>query len=189
MSPSLPRVVAVAALLAAAAAADAEDRKSARETGPEQKEAALAASVLAAENGQLRDEVEALRADLEEARRALARTVAELDVERSRAAGRAAGTAGGAVTAAEAAVVDASRDLGMVVLGIGAGAGVKPGMSFAVLRGDRVVARVRAMDVRAGVTGARVEELVKEENFPKQGDRAVIWREGQQESGSWKSQR
>jgi hypothetical protein len=138
----------------------------------------MAATVLASENERLQGEVDRLTAELEQARGRLAKSVAQLDVERSRAGEGAAAGGPEALVVAEAAVVDASKDLGMVVLGIGAGAGVRPGMRFAVLRGERVIAKVRAADVRAGVTGALVEEQIgNKDDFPEKGDRAVIWRE------------
>ena len=181
MRPRLSRVLAAAALCAAVA--QAEDRRPGGAEGLAQKEAGLAVTALAGENERLREEVRALKADLEQAREALARAVADLDVERSRAGRVAPGMAksGAGLTAAEAAVLDASPELGMVVLGLGTGEGVRPGMVFAVLRGDRVVARVRATEVRAGMTGALVDELAAEDNFPRKGDRAVIWRGSQEE--------
>ena len=144
-----------------------------------EQEARLAVTVLTEQNAKLRLEVEALGAQVKDLTVTLAETVAELDVARS-SGGQAAGAAGAPAAAsadgAGIAVVDVNRSLGMVVLAAGESAGVKPGMRFAVMRDRRLVARVRASDVREAIAGAVVEELEKDD-FPVKGDRAIVWRE------------
>ena len=82
----------------------------------------------------------------------------------------------GAPGGAGLVVADVNRSLNMVVLAAGEAAGVKPGMRFAVMRDKRLVARVRASDVRETIAGAVVEEL-ETNDFPEKGDRVIIWRE------------
>jgi len=144
-----------------------------------EQEARLAVTVLTEQNAKLRAEVDELGRQVKDLTVTLAETVAELDVARS-SAGRAAESAVGPAAAnadgAGFAVVDVNRSLGMVVLAAGESAGVKPGMRFAVMRDRRLVARVRASDVRDAIAGAVVEELEKDD-FPVKGDRAIVWRE------------
>ncbi len=144
-----------------------------------EQEARLAVTVLTEQNAKLRQEADELRSQVKDLTVTLAETVAELDVARA-AEGSAVGPA---VTPAAAnadgagiLVVDVNRSLGMVVLAAGGSAGVKPGMRFAVMRDRRLVARVRASDVRDAIAGAVVEELEKDD-FPVKGDRAIVWRE------------
>ena len=61
----------------------------------------------------------------------------------------------------------------MVILSGGAQEGLKPGMTFAVVNGDRVVARVRVVDVREKIAGAVVEER-DGKSYPQVRDRAVM---------------
>lgn len=144
-----------------------------------EQEARLAVTVLTEQNAKLRAEVDELGRQVKELTVTLAETVAELDVARSakgRAVESAVAPAAASPDGAGIAVVDVNRSLGMVVLAAGESAGVKPGMRFAVMRDRRLVARVRASDVRDTIAGAVVEELEKDE-FPVKGDRAIVWRE------------
>lgn len=72
-------------------------------------------------------------------------------------------------------VLDANQELGLVALDAGARAGLKPGLSVAVVREGAVIARARIVEVRERVSGARVEALATS-RFPDAGDRAVLWR-------------
>jgi hypothetical protein len=132
---------------------------------------------LEAENAALRERVQALA-------QALARARAELDrlsVEDER---RAYEQAGGtppdlgprgapAGVAAGFGVVDVNRRLGMLVVGGGWRHGVRPGMRFAVLKGDRCVAHARVVDVRAQIAGA-VLEGGNGRTAPEPGDRVIL---------------
>lgn len=143
---------------------------------PAAQEALLAAPALAVENERLRQQVEALGAQvgeltvsLAEARFAYDRLKVRLDQlppESAAAAGLSAGALG---------VAEVNRALGLVVLDVGAAGGVRPGMQFGVLRDDAVIARVRAVDVRERICGAKVVALMTDA-YPEQGDRAVVWR-------------
>lgn len=71
------------------------------------------------------------------------------------------------VTAAAAGRLEAARILDVnpklraVVLDVGAEQGVRVGMPFLVLRGDRVVAGLRVIEVRPRVSGALIENTEK----------------------------
>ncbi len=54
-------------------------------------------------------------------------------------------------------VLDINRELRMLVLSGGRRVGLRPGMRFALMRGERVSARVRIIDVRREVSGAVIE--------------------------------
>jgi hypothetical protein len=171
------RCIALAAVVMAAMVA-----ARAGEKGPTvaEQEASVAVTALAEQNAKLRAEAEALRGEVKSLTVTLAETVAELDLARAQA-GRpvepvAAAAGNGALGEAGLVVLDVNRPLNMVVLAAGAAAGVKPGMQFAVMRDERLVARVRASDVRDAIAGAVVEELEKDD-FPEKGDRVIIWRE------------
>ena len=73
-------------------------------------------------------------------------------------------------------VLDGNAALGLVAVSAGARAGLRTGMSVAVLRGSAVVARARIVEVRDRVAAARVEALVTGQGFPQEGDRVVVWR-------------
>jgi hypothetical protein len=60
-----------------------------------------------------------------------------------------------------ATVVDVNAKLQVVVLNVGQQAGVRVGMPFLVLRKDRLVGRVRVVEVRRQVCGAVIEEVEK----------------------------
>jgi hypothetical protein len=144
--------------------------------GEAAREALLAAPLLAAENARLREQVAALEELVGELTVSLAEARFErdrLDVQVERLPAAAAGPAELAATAM--AVLDANRGLGLVVLDAGTAAGVRPGMVFGVLRADEVIARVRTVDVRERIAGAKVEALTSDV-YPERGDRAVVWR-------------
>jgi len=73
----------------------------------------------------------------------------------------------GATTAATAGRLDAAKILDVnpklraVVLDVGVEQGVRVGMPFMVLRGDRVVAGLRVVEVRPRVSGALIESAEK----------------------------
>ena len=60
-------------------------------------------------------------------------------------------------TLGAATVLDVSQTLRLVVLNIGLLHGVRVGMPFVVLRGDRVVAELKVVEVRQRICGALVE--------------------------------
>lgn len=141
-------------------------------------EAAMAAPVLAQELEQLRERVEQLDLQVSELTVLLAEARMALDrlqVERDHLP-ELRGQAGESVSGQGARhVVEANRDLSLVVLDGGVAAGIRPGMIFAVVRDSNVVARVRAVDVRETISAARIETVVGDV-YPQTGDRLVIWR-------------
>ena len=60
---------------------------------------------------------------------------------------------------ADAKIVSVKPDLGVAILNVGVDSGAKPGMPFAVYRGDRPIANVLVTDVRQTLSGAIVREL------------------------------
>ena len=58
-------------------------------------------------------------------------------------------------------ILDVNPKLRVVVLDVGAEQGVRVGMPFLVLRGDRVVAELRVIEVRPRVSGALIENADK----------------------------
>jgi hypothetical protein len=73
------------------------------------------------------------------------------------------------------AVIEVSRELALVVLEGGRADGLKAGLMLAVLQGDEVVAKVRVVDVREEIAGARIVRVLGD-GYPQPGNRAVIWR-------------
>jgi len=59
----------------------------------------------------------------------------------------------------------------MVVIGAGRQQGLRPGMQLAAMRGGKLVAKLRVVDVRSTITGAVVRRAGRE--FPVTGDRVV----------------
>ena len=66
----------------------------------------------------------------------------------------------GGLTAAK--IVAVNPQLRVVVLDVGAQQGVRIGMPFEVLRGDRVVAKLRVIEVRSRICGALIEQVEKQ---------------------------
>ena len=147
--------------------------------GLRRAEAEAAAAALGAENRRLRAEAARLSNEVAALTRALAEGTAALDGERARA-DRAALPPAPVISAreavaTEAAVADVNRAQGLVALDAGAEAGLRPGLRLAVLRRDRVVGRVRVVEVRERLAGAAVEETAAGQ-YPEPGDRAVVAR-------------
>ncbi len=85
------------------------------------------------------------------------------EAERTRALLAASEPAAEPAAPARSATVDAARvldvnpKLRVAVLDVGLLQGARIGMPFLILRGDRVIARVRAVDVRRRICGALIE--------------------------------
>lgn len=141
-------------------------------------EAVMAAPLLVEENEQLRGRVAQLDGQVAELTVLLAETRAVLDrlqVQRDQLP-EISGLAGQDVSGEQTlSVLEVNRDLALVVLNGGVMAGMKPGLVLAILRDERVVARVRAIDVRKAISGARIETVLGNE-YPQQGDRVIVWR-------------
>ena len=69
-----------------------------------------------------------------------------------------------------ARVVSLKDDLGIAVLNVGSRHGVHPGMPFAIYRKDKPIAHALVVDVRQGVSGAVVRELISKDEPVKVGD-------------------
>lgn len=74
-----------------------------------------------------------------------------------------------------ATVMDVNDRLRVVVLNVGQQAGARVGMPFLVWRGDRLLGRVRVVEVRRQVSGAVIEE-VEQGVTPAAGDAARVAR-------------
>jgi hypothetical protein len=107
----------------------------------------------------------------------LARTKALLAAAEKPAANEA-GKTGGAVgqaggTLGAAMVLDVNPDLRLVVLNVGLLQGARIGMPLVVLRGDRVIAELKIVDVRQRICGALIERTEKTVTL-KTGDVARV---------------
>ena len=69
-------------------------------------------------------------------------------------------------------ILDVNKELGMVILNGGHRDGVKPGLMFNVISGDKSVTTVRVVDVRSAIAGAIIQNMSGE--LPKVQDRAVL---------------
>lgn len=69
-------------------------------------------------------------------------------------------------------ILDVNKELGMVILNGGRWDGVKPGLMFDVIRGDKSVATVRVVDSRSAIAGAVIQNVSWE--LPKVQDRVVL---------------
>ncbi len=73
-----------------------------------------------------------------------------------------------------AQVVSIKPEGGIAIFNVGTRDGVRVGMPFQVFRGDKVIARAMVVDVRKGVCGAIVQELLGADNPVKTGDRGEV---------------
>jgi hypothetical protein len=69
-----------------------------------------------------------------------------------------------------ARVVSLKDDAGILILNVGSRHGVNPGMPFSIYRQDKPVARVLVVDVRNGICGAVLQELISKDEPVKVGD-------------------
>ena len=82
---------------------------------------------------------------------------------------QAAGTKPSTSTLQSARVVDFDARLQLVVLDVGELQGVRIGMPFAVVRGGKVIAELRVVEVRRRISGGLVERMEKD-LLPAAGD-------------------
>lgn len=78
-----------------------------------------------------------------------------------------------APTLESAQVLSLNWSLQLAVINLGSEQGVRLGMPFAVMRGDRVIARLKVVEVRKKISGA-VVELMDRGNAVKVGDRVRL---------------
>ena len=81
--------------------------------------------------------------------------------------------AGGA-SISDGMAIAVKEELSLVVMNLGSKQGVREGMPFQVIRGDRLIARVRVVDVREKIAGAVVQNLYSEKDQIKVGDRLKV---------------
>lgn len=72
-----------------------------------------------------------------------------------------------------AKIVDVNDSLRAVVLNVGRQVGVRIGMPFVVLHGERVVAQLKVVEVRDRVCAAKIEKIEKNVSL-KAGDSALV---------------
>jgi len=146
--------------------------------GHADQEAAQMVVELFAENRELKDRVDSLVQEVEALQRQLAETMASLDGARLEAGrGARAAVAPPADVMVDdltrVRVLDVNRDMGVVVVSGGKRAGMKTGMRFHVLRGERLIGQVRLIDVRDTVAGGIMEQMEKD-GLPETGDRVIL---------------
>jgi hypothetical protein len=76
-------------------------------------------------------------------------------------------------TLESATVLDVNPSLRLAVLNMGLLQGARVGMPLVVLRGDRVVAELKIVEVRPRICGALVERVEKKVIL-KAGDKAMV---------------
>ena len=135
--------------------------------------------VVLAEGNEATGEVERLKGQVDCLTDSLAAAKAELDALRAKwdraeftAAGDGVSRDGTVAGEDEFSVLDVNEGLGMAVVEGGRKQGLRPGMQLAAMRGGKLVARLRLVDVRAGIAGAVVSRAGRE--FPMAGDRVVL---------------
>lgn len=77
-------------------------------------------------------------------------------------------------TLTNALVVDTRPQLALVILNVGRAHGVRIGTPFRILRGDSIVGSALVVDVRERISGAIMQNLEREDNNPRIGDRARV---------------
>lgn len=145
----------------------------------EEMEAREALKGLLRENENFRKEV----LDLKEQIRRLTHFLAEEKLENDRMRLRTyAMESGGLPVSSEAKdlpssgrVLDVNPELEVIVLDQGSESGVRHGMEFAVVRQERWIGRIRAVDVRERISGAEVIEIFSKDVMVSRGDRVVPW--------------
>jgi hypothetical protein len=79
-----------------------------------------------------------------------------------------------APTITDGQAISVKDELALVVMNIGTKHGVKVGMPFEVIRGEKLIGAVRVVDVREGIAGAVVQNLTSEKDRIKVGDRLKV---------------
>jgi hypothetical protein len=77
-------------------------------------------------------------------------------------------------TITDAMAISVKEDLSLVVINLGSKQGVKVGMPFRAMRGEKVIGAVQVVDVREKIAGAVIQHLSSEQNPIKVGDRLVV---------------
>ena len=145
----------------------------------EVREARLAILALSRDKKRLEEEVRTLHAENSDLREALAKERIQADTsliqrERHEVAFDSIEWNHGDLRNKAYRIVDVEPSLNYVAVDAGREQGVKPGLHFGVKRGRKVIALIEVLEVRSGVTGAVVRELMGDA-FPRQGDSVVLW--------------
>ena len=77
-------------------------------------------------------------------------------------------------TISDGRTISVKDDLALVVINLGSKHGVKVGMPFQVIRGERIIGSVRVVDVREKIAGAVIQNLSSEKERIKSGDRLKV---------------
>lgn len=77
-------------------------------------------------------------------------------------------------TITDAMAISVKEDLSLVVINLGVKQGVRIGMPFRAMRGDKVIGSVQVVDVREKFAGAVIQHLSSEQNPIKVGDHLVV---------------
>jgi hypothetical protein len=71
-------------------------------------------------------------------------------------------------------VISVKDDLALVVMNLGSKHGVKVGMPFQVIRGEKLIGSIRVVDVREKIAGAYIQNLSSEKDRIQVGDRLKV---------------
>ena len=74
----------------------------------------------------------------------------------------------------DGSVISVKEEWSLVVGNFGEQQGVKMGMPLRVMRGDKLIATLRVVDVRQKICGAVVQEMGSEKEKIKVGDRLQV---------------
>ncbi len=77
-------------------------------------------------------------------------------------------------TLTNALIVETKPQLSLLILNVGATHGTRIGTPFHILRGDQIIGQALVVDVRERISGAIIQNLVKEDTPPKVGDRLRV---------------
>jgi hypothetical protein len=77
-------------------------------------------------------------------------------------------------TISDGRAISVRDDLALVVVNLGSKHGVKVGMPFQVIRGERFIGSVRVVDVRERIAGAVIQNLSSEKDRIEVGDRLKV---------------
>lgn len=77
-------------------------------------------------------------------------------------------------TISDGMAISVKEEYALVVVNLGSSQGVKVGMPFKVIRGDRIVGSVRVVDVREKIAGAVIQNLTTEKDRVQVGDRLMV---------------
>lgn len=154
-----------------------EQEKAETAASSEAQEARRVILRLSEENERISEEVLDLKKQLRRITAFLASTRAELDQYKLTDPDHAGGiqyrvAAGDSALPNTIELLAVNREMHMAVLNAGASKGVRSGMKFAVMRGNRRVAALLTVDVRAHVAGAIMEDIA-DGNYPVSGDRVI----------------